>query len=85
MKKHAIQYTIRNVPERTDQRLREAAAEYGTSLNAAAVAALSRGAGLSDDDVLHHDLDDLVGTWVQDDACDRALQAMDAVDEEVWK
>jgi len=85
MRKSPIQYTIRNIPEQIDRRLREAATEYGTSLNAAAVAALSRGAGVDEEDVVHHDLDDLIGSWVQDDECDKALQAMDAVDAEIWQ
>ena len=83
--KRRIQYTIRNIPERTDRRLREVAAEYGSSLNEAAVDALSKGAGVADEEVIHHDLDDLASTWVQDDECDAALKAMDTVDVELWK
>ena len=85
MKANKRQYTIRNVPERTDARLREAAAEYGTSLNGAALAALRRGVGAEADAVEHHDLDALIGSWVQDPACDRALADMDKVDAELWK
>jgi len=84
MKKH-IQYTIRNVPERTDRMLREAAVEYGTSLNNAALSALNRGLGVESEIVVHHDLDDLIGTWVQDAECDRALADMDRIDPELWK
>ena len=83
--KKRVQYTIRNVPERTDALLREAAVEYGTSLNQAALSALNRGLGTDSEAVVHHDLDDLIGTWVQDSECDRALAEMDRVDPELWK
>jgi len=78
------QYTIRNVPQRTDIRLREAAEEYGTSLNAAALRALSQGLGVDATPVAHHDLDDLIGSWVSDPECDHALEEMDRVDAELW-
>ena len=35
--------------------------------------------------VLGDDLDDLVGTWVQDDAFDKAMAEMDRVDEDLWR
>ena len=78
------QYTIRNVPDRVDGRLRESAAEYGTSLNSTALRALSRGLDLETEPVIHHDLDDLAGTWVQDDGFDRAMAEMDQIDPELW-
>jgi len=84
MKKASRQYTIREVPERMDGRLREAAARYGTSLNETALAALSRGLGMEAEPVIYRDLDDLIGTWVQDDGFDKALEAMDRVDAEMW-
>lgn len=85
VKKEGKQYTIRNVPERLDQCLRESAARYGTSLNEAALAALSHGAGLEGEPIMHHDLDDLAGTWVPDEAFDKAVADMDSVDTELWK
>ncbi len=80
-----LQYTIRQIPERTDARLRETAAEYGTSLNQAALAALMRGLGMEAEAVEHHDLDTLIGSWVRDPACDQALADMDKIDAELWK
>ena len=80
-----MQYTLRNVPKRTDALLREMAAEYGTSLNATALAALMRGLGAEADAVEHHDLDALIGSWVADPACDHALADMDKVDTDMWK
>jgi len=84
MKDAPIQYTIRNIPARVDQRLREAAAQYGSSINAAALGALEQGLGLTPVPVENHDLDDLAGTWVADPACDQALDSMDRVDPDLW-
>ena len=81
----SFQYTIRNVPERTDIRLREAATEYKTSLNQAALMAINQGLGMETQPVEHHDLDDLIGSWVRDEACEKALEEMDRVDPELWK
>ncbi len=81
MNKRGIQYTLRNVPERTDTRLREVASAYGISLNEAALTALLRGLGADADAVEHHDLDELIGSWISDPACDRVLAAdMEKVD-----
>ena len=85
MKKKRTQYTIRNIPARLDECLREAAAQYNTSLNVAAIDALRRGLGLDERPVTHDDLDDLAGTWVQDEAFDKAMELMDRVDSELWK
>lgn len=79
------QYTIRQVPERLDERLRRLARERDTSLNQVVVDLLSAATGLSDEPVLHHDLDDLIGTWVEDPAVDQALAAFETVDEELWR
>ncbi len=79
------QYTLRNVPPRVDQRIREVAEQYGSSLNQAALEALSRGLGLETEPVIHHDLDDLAGTWVADPAFDQAMKDMDRVDKDLWK
>jgi len=83
-KKKPIQYTVRNVPERVDDRLREASVQYGTSINTVALDALSRGLGMEADTAVHHDLDDLIGTWVRDKACEKVLEEMDQVDAELW-
>ena len=62
--KKRIQYTLRAVPERVDLRLREAAGRYGASINTAALQALKRGLGMEDEPEEHHDMDNLIGTWV---------------------
>lgn len=83
--KRRTQYTLRGVPDRLDQCLRETAGRYGSSLNTVALQALSRGLGIEAEAPEYHDLDDLIGTWVQDDAFDKALLAMDQVDPGLWK
>jgi hypothetical protein len=84
-KSKSVQYTIRQVPDRVDQRLRETAAAYGTSVNTAAIDALSRGLGMGMEPVVYHDLDDLAGSWVPDPEFDRIVKDMDQVDEGLWK
>ncbi len=79
------QYTIRNVPESVDRRLREEAGKRGKSLNEITVEVLRRGLGLSDDTPRYDDLDDLAGTWVADPAVDEALAEQDRIDPELWK
>ena len=84
-RKRKLQYTIRSVPEKVDHILREKAAQERKSLNEVTVDALSRGAGLTDEEIRYHDLDDLAGTWVEDAAFDEALRDMDRIDPELWK
>ena len=83
-KKHT-QYTIRQVPQQVDQALRQRAREERRSLNAVAIEALVRGLGLTGQPVRHHDLDELIGTWVNDAAFDKAIEDMDQIDAELWK
>lgn len=34
---------------------------------------------------LHHDLDALAGTWIQDDAFDKAIEPFEQTDEAMWR
>ena len=79
------QYTIRNIPDSVDRELRERTRRSGMSLNDAVVDAIKRGLGLVDTDQTYDDLDDLVGTWQNDEAFDRAIAAQDTVDEDAWR
>lgn len=79
------QYTIRRVPPRVDQELRRKAHEERRSLNETVLRALERGLGLTAEEPRYHDLDDLAGTWVDDPEFDRAIEAMDQVDPELWR
>jgi len=78
------QYTVRGIPQRVDAALRRKAKQQGISLNQATVDAIAHGLGLLGERPLHHDLDDLVGTWVEDPAFDEAIREMDTVDPGLW-
>ena len=80
-----MQYTLRGIPKRVDDALRRRAKQEGLSLNQAAVQAIARGLGLADDAPAYHDLDDLVGSWVEDRAFDEAVREMDRVDPDLWR
>jgi hypothetical protein len=81
-----VQYTIRNIPKGVDEALRKLAVREGCSLNSVALSALEAESGInSNQNARYYDLDELAGTWVQDDAFDRVMDAFDVVDEELWQ
>lgn len=79
------QYTIRAVPAAIDRALRRRAKAEAKSLNAVTVEALARGLELDAKPVEHTDLDDLIGTWQEDEAFDQAMADFERVDEDAWK
>jgi hypothetical protein len=85
--KKRVQYTIRDIPETTDARLREAAAAEETSLNTAALHALERGLGLEGKPVRYRNLRPLVNRPGEIDrkAWSVALSEMDKVNPEEWR
>jgi hypothetical protein len=83
MKTH--QYTIRGVPERVDLLLRAKARESKKSLNQTTLEALQMGLGEPIEKKRNHDLDFLIGTWVEDPAFDEAMKEFSRIDEEMWK
>jgi len=85
MNKGQIQYTLRKIPPQIDRELRRRANEERKSLNEVALQALERGLDLADTPVRHHDLDDLIGTWVEDPEFDQAIEEMDQIDPELWQ
>ncbi|MBN2342993.1 MAG: hypothetical protein JXX29_13065 [Deltaproteobacteria bacterium] len=80
-----MQYTIRGISKKMDNVAREQAQEYKKSLNAQLLSALAKGLGISDENVRFHDLDDLSGSWVEDDAFNDVIAAFDTVDKDLWK
>lgn len=84
-KKPSIQYTIRQVPEEVDAKLRELAVKEECSLNGLVLNALSSAAGATDAPLVFHDLDSLAGSWVDDPAFDQAMSAFERADEGLWK
>jgi len=83
--KHKKQYTVRSVPEDVDRQLRERAKKEGKSLNEIVLAALALAAGHGNGKIVYHDLDEFIGTWVEDPAFDEAIAAQDQIDEELWR
>jgi plasmid stability protein len=79
------QYTIRAVPPAIDKALRERARREGKSLNQLVLEALRRGLGVDAPVAQFHDLDRLIGTWVDDPEFDAAIAAQDTVDEDLWR
>lgn len=81
--------TVRNLPKELARLVRHRAARDRTSLNRALISVLeeSLGASRRSSDVLHHDLDDLAGSWTAADArrFERELAAQRAVDPELWR
>jgi hypothetical protein len=84
------QLTIRCDPQ-LDEKIRELATREGISLNQAAIRLLRRGAGIDEPqaqiDVVGSSLDDLIGTWSDAEAeqMHSAEQAVEAIDEDLWK
>lgn len=56
------QYTIRSIPPKLDEALRQRAQQSGKSLNEVSIDALSRGAGISTDSTTYNDLDWFIGS-----------------------
>lgn len=68
-----------------DTALRKRAREQGKSLNAVAIEALARGAGVDGEQGRKRDLRDIAGTWRNDPEFDRALAAQDLIDKDLWQ
>ncbi len=85
MPQQTVQHTIRGIPASVDKALRSQSKRVGSSLNQTAVEALARGLGVSDQPVIHHDLDKLAGTWEEDPAFDGAVADQDRIDPSLWK
>ena len=80
-----MQYTIRNVSEVLDARLRERANAERCSLNDMVLRLLNQALGFSSEPVRYRDLSDLVGTWEEDPEFDRAIADQDTIDPDLWK
>ena len=80
-----MQYTLRDIPQLLDSELRRRAKREGKSLNAVAIEALVRGAGLSETPQRQRDLGDIAGTWHEDRDFDEAIADQDRIDERLWR
>jgi len=85
--KSKTQYTIRDIPQFTDSRLRETAAMEEISLNQAALQALQRGLGTSDHPIRYRSLHPLLHKKDQVDQASwrSTLAEMDRVNPDDWK
>lgn len=79
------QYTIRNIPDSLDRELRDRAGRNKTSLNDAVIDVIKRGLGVTETVHVYNDLDDLAGSWQDDEAFDRAIADQDSVDVDAWR
>ncbi len=61
-----IQYTIRSVPPKLDEALRARAKKQGKSFNQTVVEALKQSAGITDEPVVYHDMDQFIGRGILD-------------------
>jgi hypothetical protein len=81
--------TLRNLPPEVARIVRKRAHERRTSVNKAVIELLQEGLGLAGKTprLLHHDLDDLAGSWTkrESEAFDEALDSQRAIDPDVWK
>jgi len=81
--------TLRNVPEQVARLIRERAAREGLSLNRAVIMVLEErlGAPHAAHEPRYHDLDDLAGSWLREEAqaFDEVLAAQRAIDPELWR
>lgn len=81
---NTVQYTIRGVPNSVDKALRARAKKENKSLNQVALEALQAALGL-DKPKVYTDLDEFIGTWVEDPEFDKAIAEQDQIDEEMWR
>ena len=85
------QLTLRGFDLELEQKLWELARAQDISLNKAALIMLRKGAGLNErqarSDVIGDTLDHLIGKWSerQEKEFLRAIEAMERVDEDMWK
>ena len=81
---HSVQLTIRGVPGAVALSFKRKAQREDKSLNGVLVEALCKEAGASAE-VVHDDLDFLIGTWETDPEFDAALRSQHRVDASLWK
>lgn len=79
-----IQYTLRQVPKSVDQALRRKAHQEKKSINTVALEALKKGIGEGAQEEVYHDLDDLVGSWEEDEQTTKALELQRKIDKDMW-
>jgi hypothetical protein len=87
---HVKAITIRNIPPDLARLIRHRAMAERTSLNRTVIHLLEEsmgGAEKTSPEGLHHDLDELAGSWTAEEAAafDAALASQRRIDSELWK
>lgn len=82
--------TVRNLPPELARAVQQKAKKARTSLNRAVVDLLEEATGVgrrTKKEIVHHDLDDLAGTWSPEeyDAFATALREQRQIEPEMWK
>lgn len=81
--------TLRGIDDSLSQTLKELAHNQGVSLNTLTLRLIREATGVDKRKrtVIHHDLDNLAGTWSEDDelAFRNATKSFEAIDEDMWK
>jgi hypothetical protein len=80
-----VKYTLREVPSAVDKALRRKSRREGKSLNAAVIEALTEGLRLKGETARHHDLDFMIGSWVEDSEFDAIIREFDRINPDLWK
>jgi hypothetical protein len=78
------QYTIRSIPGHVDRELRRRAKEQNKSLNSLIIEVLEDACRPQEEPKLNHDLDSLIGTWVEDPEFDEVMKEFERIDAEYW-
>ncbi|MGH7565184.1 MAG: hypothetical protein ACREK5_12295 [Gemmatimonadota bacterium] len=79
-----MQYTIRKIPKRLDQAIRERARREGKSLNRVTIEALMQAFGLDGESIRRRDLSDLAGSWKDDPETEQALAEQRRIEADLW-
>ena len=80
-----IQYTVRSIPSHVDRASRLRAEQQNLSLNSVIVTALEQAIIASGAAATHHELDNLIGSWVEDPEFDAVIGEFGKIDAEDWK
>lgn len=79
---NSIQYTIRSIPTKLDQALRQKSKATGKSLNEVVITALEKGAGISPNNKFD-DLDWFIGSKSLSNSFDEDMEWLNSVPKEI--
>lgn len=79
---NSTQYTIRSIPTKLDQVLRQRSKVTGKSLNEVVIATLEKGAGVSSN-ATFNDLDWFIGSKSLDSSFDKGIEWLDNLPKDI--